>query len=265
MRARAACHRSAGAADAPSGPAFHGVHFGLRFCTKAVLPSMPSSPLAARANTPAASCTRSAGGVNRALAIKVLVAATACGAHCSSSCSVRASAASSSVSACTACTEADRECGLRVELAAAHRETLGLGVAEALDEIRRDLRRHHADRRFGQAEHGARAGDRHVGHAGEAEAAAHHRAFDHRHGGHRQRGELRAHLAEAGVGRGHRMKVARAAGHRLQVGAGAEVPTRAAQHYRTHVARIRAHAQTPRAGRSPSRATSHCAPRAGSA
>ena len=55
-------------------------HAGLRRCTKAAVPSMPSGPCSARENTSAASSTRSAPVVNRALATRRLVCAIASGA-----------------------------------------------------------------------------------------------------------------------------------------------------------------------------------------
>ena len=75
----------------------------------------------------------------------------------------------------------------------------------------RDLRRHHAERRLGQAERGALAGDRHVGHAGQAEATAHHRAFEHRHQRQRRARKGDAQLAELRVDLGDRVRVRRRA------------------------------------------------------
>jgi hypothetical protein len=48
--------------------------------------------------------------------------------------------------------QADAQRLRRIELAAGHRQALGLGVAQALDQEGCDLRGHHAQRGFGQAE-----------------------------------------------------------------------------------------------------------------
>ena len=130
--------------------------------------------------------------------------------------------------------QAQRQRLPRVELAAGDGQPLRFGIAQPLDEEGPDLRRHDAERGFGEAEHRALAGDRDVGHAGEAEAAAHHRAFEHRHHRERRARERDAELAERRVDLDDGLGVGRQpharAGHVLDVGAGREVAAGAAEH-----------------------------------
>ena len=128
-----------------------------------------------------------------------------------------------------------------VEAGGGQGQAARLGQADAVYDEGGDLRREDAQRGFRQTELGAAGGDGHIGHAGQAEAAAKHGAFQHGHqylrrglGFFQQRTESAVQLAVgvAAFGAG--------AGHVLDVATGAEVAAGAAQHKGAHV-RLMAH------------------------
>src|SRR5690606_38866631 len=117
-----------------------------------------------------------------------------------------------------------------VEAGGGQGQAAGLGQADAVHHEGRDLRREDTQRGFRQAELGAGGSDGHVGDAGQTEAAAEHGAFQHRYqylrGGlgffqQRTEGAVQFAVGVAALGAG--------AGHVLDVAAGAEVATGAAQ------------------------------------
>jgi hypothetical protein len=186
------------------------------------------------------------------------------------SASACASAASSAwASACTSCTRRRRRASRESTRAPVTASRAPRPVAHALDQERPDLRRQQAEPGLGQAEDHGVVGQRHVAHAGQAEATAHHRALQHRH--ERQPGlrEGHAQLAEGGVDARHRIGVLGQAlarrRHVADVAAGAEVAAGAAQHDDARRAVGLGLRPAPRAAPAPWPATSHCAPRGGSA
>ena len=153
-----------------------GVQFALRFCRKAVVPSMPSGPSAARENAcgrvlyerrPGCAQSRHAPpALSSRRARRARIAGCRRDRWQAPRRAHRRRAPRAPGAICSA--------AARVDAAAGDRQALGLGIAEPLDEEGRDLRRHHAERglRAGGRRR-CRAAMRDVGDAGEAEAAAH--------------------------------------------------------------------------------------------
>ncbi|MDT4860072.1 hypothetical protein FQZ97_946110 [compost metagenome] len=134
-----------------------------------------------------------------------------------------------------------------VEAGGGEGQAAGLGQADALDHEGGDLRRQDAEAGFRQAELRALQGDGDIRNAGQAEAAAEHRAFQHgdQHLGLRlgffqqaAKGTVQPLVGLATGGAG--------AGHVLDVAAGAEVPAGTAQHQGAH-AGVAAHGGQHRA------------------
>ena len=117
-------------------------------------------------------------------------------------------------------------------------------LAEAGDEIGRDLRRRQAEARLGQRKAGARGRDDDVGRRGEAHAAADRRAVDDRDRHIGQGGEAGEEAAAGGIGGFERIRLRPAAGglasasdKRFQVRAGAEDAVRSLDHERREARR----------------------------
>ena len=134
-----------------------------------------------------------------------------------------------------------------VEACRRQRQAPGLGQADALHDKGRDLRRQQAQAGFRQAELGLMIGQGHVADAGQAKAASQHRALQHANQ------HLRAVLGlfqqaakgpvQLAVGLG---ALGPGLDHVLEVGTGAEVAARAAQHQGPH-ATFPAHCRQHRA------------------
>ena len=125
-----------------------------------------------------------------------------------------------------------------VDALAREREPARARLADARDDEGRDLRRHQAERGFAEREFRVRAREHDVGGAGEAEAAAHGRALDHRHQHFGQARERDHEIAEAAVVLRDRID-SRPARRALlafleiaHAAAGAEKAVGAAQHHR---------------------------------
>ena len=130
--------------------------------------------------------------------------------------------------------QSDCERLTRVQTGAGDGQTLRLGIPQPLHEERRDLRRQHAERGFGQAEEGALRGDHHVRNAGHPESTTHHSALEHGDDGQPAAGEDAAELAKSCVhlhDRGRVLGEPRArACHVLEVGTRRKVTAGATQH-----------------------------------
>ena len=244
------------------------LHAGARRSRLAAMPSCAAPVRNCLAKSRAAASSAAGSGSSRLRETRCRVARSAAG---SAAASRRSSSCTASCKRGPADDGVHESCGRRrpgVEPRGAEHQPAGLRRAGAARNERRDLRRDHAERDFGQRKRGVVRRDHAVHDRGESAAAAHGRAADHAERGDRQRREALEHRAEVpvvlddrvGTGTGRR-------GQQLEetaeVGARAEVTPRAPQHQCARAGvRLEPVAQLQQRLRA-SVPTAHCACRAG--